>query len=114
MLVEIITNSTSKRTISAAVLVDQIDIGDRSATLNRHLLQLIDDILERTASNKRAVGRNDIGVGPSRLVDDRLMCELVDLGVECNGCGLLEGDVVRDAGARVHKVGHHRCVGHPV
>jgi hypothetical protein len=100
--------------IHTSVLVDQVDVADGSYTLNRHLLELVDDILERPAGGKGAVGGNDTGLVAVCGIDDGLVVQLVDLGVESNSSGLLELNVVLNAGTCVEKVGDHGSVGHPV
>jgi hypothetical protein len=100
--------------VDTAVLVDQVNIASGSHTLDRHLLKLVDNILERTASSEGAVGSNYAGHRAVSSVDDGLVVELINLGVEGNSSSLLELNVVLDAGSSVEEVGDHRSVGHPV
>jgi hypothetical protein len=90
--------------VDATVLVDQVNVADGSHALNRHLLELVDNILERTAGSEGGVGTNDVGVGTIGSIDDSLVVQLVNLSVEGNGGGLLELNVVLDAGTGVEEV----------
>ena len=93
--------------VDTAVLVDQVDVSSGSHTLNRHLLKLVDDILERTTSSECAVGRNNVGHLTVGSIDDGLVVQLIDLCVEGNCSSLLELDVVLDASSSVEEVGDH-------
>ena len=101
-------------TIDATILVDQVNVVGGSQTLDGHLLKLVDNILERSAGSKGAVGGNDIWIVAVGSINDSLVVKLVDLGIEGNGSSLLELDVVLDGGARVEEVGDHGSVGHPI
>jgi hypothetical protein len=105
---------SGKHTIDAAVLVDQINVGDCGPALDRHQLELVHDVLERTASSKGAICGDNVGVGAVGSIDDGLVVQFIHFGVEGDCCGLLEGNVVLDAGSPVQEVGHHRSISHPV
>lgn len=100
--------------ISAAVLVDQIDVVGRGLTLLGHDHELVDDILEGTSRGESRVGSLNIGHLAVSGVDDGLVGELVDLGVVGDEGGLLEGGVVVDSRPVVQEHGDHGGVGLPV
>jgi hypothetical protein len=77
-------------------------------------LELVNNILERTARSKGAVGSNDVGIIAISGIDDGLVVQLIDLSVESDSRSLLELDVVLDAVSSVQEVGDHGGISHPV
>lgn len=103
-----------KHTINAAILVDQINVCNCSLALHRHLLQLVDNILERPTSGQGTIGGNHIGIVACGRINDGLVVQLINLSVEGHGSSLLELDVVLNTGAVVEKVGNHGGIRHPI